>query len=96
MLVVARHSAKDLALIPIAHNDHLPHPGRPIVLADSYNGTRLNAPNVICVDSHGNIFFSDAYFELLDVQTNPMCTAMNELNQKEPSAHNGINERILF
>lgn len=68
MLAVARHSAKDLALMPFVHNGHIPHPANPIVLANSYNGTTLNAPNGLYIDARGNIFFSDAYFGLIEAE----------------------------
>lgn len=43
--------------------------GKIVVLADSYDGKRLNSPNDLAIDSQGNIFFTDPrYGDRSDVE----------------------------
>src|ERR1700686_2384395 len=38
-------------------------PGPPTVLADSFEGKRLNIPNDLAIDSEGRVWFTDPYYE---------------------------------
>ena len=41
------------------------HDGRITVLADGYDGKRLNSPNDVVVDSHGAIWFTDPHYGIM-------------------------------
>ncbi|KAI0566248.1 Six-bladed beta-propeller TolB-like protein [Gracilaria domingensis] len=66
-VIVARHAARDMALLALQYHEHTIYPSytvKPFVVA--WNNTRLNSPNSLAIDVKGNLFFSDAYFGLVE------------------------------
>lgn len=66
-MLVTRHAARDVGFLTLVANSQTLYPTYHISsLVSMWNQTRFNAPNSLAVDAHGNIFFSDAYFGLVE------------------------------
>ncbi|PXF47122.1 hypothetical protein BWQ96_03064 [Gracilariopsis chorda] len=66
-MLVTRHAARDVGVLTLAASSQTLYPTYQVnSLASMWNQTRFNAPNSLAVDARGNIFFSDAYFGLVE------------------------------
>ncbi|CAN8072047.1 unnamed protein product [Agarophyton chilense] len=66
-VMVGRHAARDVAILTLQAHEHTLYPTYTVKsLATKWNNTRLNAPNSLAFDAQENLFFSDAYFGLVE------------------------------